>query len=44
MNITVQSYNGKLDFGIIVERELVPDVWDLTEMMHESMDELLSLV
>jgi WS/DGAT/MGAT family acyltransferase len=44
MNITVQSYNGNLDFGIIVDRDLVPDVWDLTEMLHESMDELLSLV
>ena len=44
MNITVQSYNGRLDFGIIVDRELVPDVWDITEMLHEAMDELLSLV
>jgi WS/DGAT/MGAT family acyltransferase len=44
MNITVQSYNGNLDFGIVVDRDLVPDVWDLTEMLHESMDELLSLV
>lgn len=44
MNITVQSYNGNLDFGIIVDRDLVPDVWDITEMLHESMDELLTLV
>jgi len=44
MNITVQSYNGNLDFGIIVDRDLVPDVWDITEMLHESMNELLSLV
>jgi diacylglycerol O-acyltransferase len=44
MNITVQSYNGNLDFGIIVDRDLVPDVWDITEMLHESMNELLSLI
>ncbi|MDX2380945.1 MAG: wax ester/triacylglycerol synthase family O-acyltransferase [Acidimicrobiia bacterium] len=43
LNITVQSYNGNLDFGIIVDRDLVPDVWDLAEMLHESMDELLTL-
>ncbi len=42
MNITVQSYNGRLDFGILVDRELVPDVWVLTEMLHEATDELLA--
>ena len=42
LNITVQSYNGRLDFGILVDRELVPDVWVLTEMLHESMEELLA--
>jgi diacylglycerol O-acyltransferase len=44
MNITVQSYNGNLDFGIIVDRDLVPDVWTVTELLQESMAELLSLV
>ena len=44
LNITVQSYNGNLDFGFIADRELVPDVWAMTDMLHESMDELLSLV
>jgi WS/DGAT/MGAT family acyltransferase len=44
MNITVQSYNGRLDFGILVDRELVPDVWALTEMLHETMDELLAAI
>jgi hypothetical protein len=42
--VTVQSYNGNLDFGFIADRELVPDVWLMTELLHESMDELLSLV
>ena len=44
LNITVQSYNGNLDFGLLADRELVPDVWAMTELLHESMDELLSLV
>jgi diacylglycerol O-acyltransferase len=43
LNITVQSYNGSLDFGFIVDRDLVPDVWILTEMIHEEMAELLAL-
>ena len=40
VNITVQSYNGSLDFGIIVCRELMPDVWDLMEYVHHSLKEL----
>ena len=41
LNMTVQSYNGNLDFGFIADRELVPDVWVLTDLLHESMAELL---
>ena len=44
LNMTVQSYNGNLDFGFIADRELVPDVWLLTELLQESMDEMLALV
>ena len=43
LNMTVQSYDGNLDFGFIADRELVPDVWLLTELLHESMAELLTL-
>lgn len=43
MNITVQSYDGNLDFGVLVDRELVPDVWVITELLHESMDELRAI-
>ena len=42
LNMTVQSYNGNLDFGFIACRELVPDVWLLTELLHEAMQELLA--
>ena len=43
LNMTVQSYNGNLDFGFISDRELVPDLWVLTDLLHESMEELLAL-
>jgi diacylglycerol O-acyltransferase / wax synthase len=42
LNITVQSYDGNLDFGFLADRELVPDVWALADLLHQSMDELLS--
>ena len=32
LNITVASYLDRLDFGFIVDRDLVPDVWDLADM------------
>jgi WS/DGAT/MGAT family acyltransferase len=41
LNMTVQSYNGNLDFGFIACWELVPDVWSLVDFLHESMQELL---
>ena len=43
LNITVQSYNGNLDFGFVSDRELVPDVWLMTDLLQESMAELLDL-
>ena len=43
LNMTVQSYNGNLDFGFVADRELVPDVWLLTDLLQESMAELLTL-
>lgn len=44
LNMTVQSYNGSLDFGFIADRELVPDLWDLTGYLNDSMQELLDAV
>jgi WS/DGAT/MGAT family acyltransferase len=43
LNMTVQSYNGNLDFGFIACRELVPDLWVMVDLLRESMDELLAL-
>ena len=44
LNMTVQSYNGNLDFGFVACRELVPDIWRLTDLLQDSMEELLAAV
>ena len=43
LNMTVQSYNGNLDFGFVSCRELVPDLWRLSDLLQESMAEYLAL-
>jgi WS/DGAT/MGAT family acyltransferase len=40
LNITVMSYNGKLDFGLLADREMVPDIWRMLEHLEESLEEL----
>jgi WS/DGAT/MGAT family acyltransferase len=40
LNITVMSYLGQMDFGIVADREQMPDVWSLTEWLRESLEEL----
>ncbi len=32
LNITVHSYGDKLDFGLVADRELVPDLWELVDL------------
>jgi hypothetical protein len=44
LNMTVQSYCGHLDFGIVADRELVPDVWVITELLQTSLEELRDAV
>jgi WS/DGAT/MGAT family acyltransferase len=41
LNITVMSYCGSLDFGIVADREQMPDVWRLIGWLRESLEELL---
>jgi diacylglycerol O-acyltransferase len=41
LNITVMSYNGHLDFGIVADREQMRDVWKLIGWLEESLRELL---
>ena len=43
LNMTVQSYNGRLDFGFVADRDLVPDLWVMTDMLHEEMAELVGI-
>ncbi|HSS68538.1 MAG TPA: wax ester/triacylglycerol synthase family O-acyltransferase [Nocardioidaceae bacterium] len=43
LNITLFSYDGSLDFGLIACRELVPDVWNLIGYLRDALDELLAL-
>jgi diacylglycerol O-acyltransferase len=40
LNITVMSYNGTMDFGIVADREQMPDVWKLIDWLHEELREL----
>lgn len=44
LNITVQSYNGALDFGLIACRRAMPDVRDLAKYMSEAHLELMALL
>ncbi len=43
LNMTVQSYDGNLDFGFVADRDLVPDLWLLTDLLHEEMAELVAI-
>jgi hypothetical protein len=37
LNITVMSYNGEMDFGIVADRDQMPDVDVLLDYMHEEL-------
>ena len=43
LNITVTSYNGHLDWGIVVDREIVQDPWAMYAGIEEALAELLDL-
>jgi hypothetical protein len=40
LNITVESYERSLDFGLMADAKAVPDVRDIARGLHEAMDEL----
>ncbi|MEU4834683.1 wax ester/triacylglycerol synthase family O-acyltransferase [Streptosporangium sp. NPDC023615] len=44
LNITVFSYDGSLDVGVIACREMVPDVWTVTDYLADALVELKLLV
>ena len=40
LNITVMSYRGHLDFGLIADRDQMPDLWKLMGWLEDSLEEL----
>lgn len=44
LNMTVQSYAGNLDFGFIADRDLVPDLWTMTDLLQDALQELLDAI
>lgn len=44
LNLTILSYQDRIDFGIVGDREEVPDVWFLAEEVQHAFQELLDLV
>lgn len=44
LNITVQSYLGTLDFGLVACAELVPDLWDLVDAIVDDLATLAKAV
>ena len=43
LNITVMSYHGHLDFGIVADREQMPDAWPLADNLRDELETLLAL-
>ena len=43
LNVTVQSYNGSLDFGLTACRKIMPDLPELARYMQAAHEELLKL-
>ncbi|GAA3446711.1 WS/DGAT/MGAT family O-acyltransferase [Planomonospora venezuelensis] len=44
VNITVFSYDGSLDVGVVACREMVPDVWALADGLRDALTELKLIV
>jgi diacylglycerol O-acyltransferase / wax synthase len=40
LNITVQSYQDQLEFGLIAGANIAPDVQEMTDMLYEELDAL----
>ncbi len=40
LNITVMSYMGSMDFGIVADRDQMPDLDNLMGWMHDALEEL----
>lgn len=40
LNITVHSYEDRLDFGLISDRDLVPDLWHLVDLHIDEIERM----
>jgi WS/DGAT/MGAT family acyltransferase len=40
LNITVMSYMGHMDFGIVADRDQMPDLWSLIGWLQDELDAL----
>lgn len=40
LNITVMSYRDRVDFGIVVDHDMVDDAWSFADAMHAALEEL----
>ena len=43
LNMTLMSYNGNLDFGLLACREMIPDIWRLIDELGEELATLLKV-
>jgi diacylglycerol O-acyltransferase len=41
LNVTVLSYIDRIDIGLTADPELVPDLWDMADLMPVAVDELM---
>lgn len=44
LNVTLFSYRDELQFGLVADREMVPDIWAMMQDFHDELEELCSLV
>ncbi|CAN5274710.1 wax ester/triacylglycerol synthase family O-acyltransferase [soil metagenome] len=44
LNVTLFSYRDELQFGLVADREMVPDIWDMMQDFTDEMAELVDLV
>jgi len=40
LNMTVMSYDGHMDFGIVADRDQMPDLGSMMDRLHDSLEEL----
>jgi diacylglycerol O-acyltransferase len=40
LNITVMSYDGDLDFGLVADRDQMPDLWRMIGWLGDALEEL----